>query len=159
VNGNGNLRRMKAPLNLPIRRPQGSFYKYRRPFWQARAVRRCFLENRRVWRLRKRIGTLDSDANSTGLKAALDLSIQRFQRSFHTYGTLYWAPLVVRRRLLENRRVWRLRKQIGIVDSDADFTRLKAPLHLSIRCFQRRFYTYRRPFWQAPVARRYFLEN
>jgi hypothetical protein len=112
-----------------------------------------------VWRLRKRIGTVDSDANSIGLKAASDLSVKDFQRSFYTYRKLFWPAPVALRCFLENRRVWRLRTRNGTVDSDANFTRLKAPLDLSIRRFQRSFYTYKRPLWQAPVDRRCFLEN
>jgi hypothetical protein len=82
VDGDGKLSRMKAPLNLSIRRFQQSFCTYRRSFGQVPVVQRCFLENRRLWRLRTRIGTVDSEANSTGLKAALELSIQRLQKGY-----------------------------------------------------------------------------
>jgi hypothetical protein len=61
-----------------------------------------------VWRLRKRIGTVDSDADFTRLKAELDLSIRHFHRSVHTYGTPFRPLLVVRRCFLEKLRVWRL---------------------------------------------------
>jgi hypothetical protein len=81
MDGDGNLSRMKAPLNLSIRRFQRGFYTYRKLFWPVAMVRRGFLQKRRVWRMRMRIGTVDSDANSTGLKAPLDLSIRCFQRS------------------------------------------------------------------------------
>jgi hypothetical protein len=93
------------------------------------------------------------DANFTGLKAPLDLLIQRFYRSLYTYRSLFWEAPVVGRCLLENRTVWRLWKRIG----DANFTRMKAALDLAIRRFQRCFYTYKRLFWQAPVVRRCFL--
>jgi hypothetical protein len=56
----------------------------------------------------KRISTVDSDANSTGLKAALDLSIRSFQRSFYTYRKLFWPAPVARRCILDKLRVWRL---------------------------------------------------
>jgi hypothetical protein len=42
---------------------------------------------------------------------------------------------------------------------DANMNRLKAPLTLSIRDFQRVIYTYGRPFWKAPVVLRRFVEN
>jgi hypothetical protein len=111
---------------------------------------------RRLW---TRIGTVDSDANSTGLKAPLGLSIRCFQRTLYTYRRPLWQAPVVRRCILENRRVRRLWTRIGTVDSDANSTGLKAPLGLSIRCFQRTLYTYRRPLWQAPVVRRCIVEN
>jgi hypothetical protein len=82
LDGDANFNRLNAALDVSIWRFQGSSYTYKVPFWPAPVVRRCILENQRVWRLRKRIGTVDSDANSTGLKAALDLSIKRFQRSY-----------------------------------------------------------------------------
>jgi hypothetical protein len=112
-----------------------------------------------VWRLRKQIGTVDSNANSTGLKAAFDLSIRCFQRSVYTYGKPFWPVPVVQRGFLQNRRVWRMRKRIGTVDSDANSTGLKAALYLSIWHFQRSFYTYKRLFLPAPVARRCILGN
>jgi hypothetical protein len=90
VDGDGNLSRMKAPLNFSIRRFQRGFYTYRKLFWPVPVVRRGFLQHRRVWRMRMRIGTVDSDANSTALKAALDLSIRRFLHSFHTYREVFW---------------------------------------------------------------------
>jgi G:T-mismatch repair DNA endonuclease (very short patch repair protein) len=45
------------------------------------------------------------------------------------------------------------------LDGDANFTRLNARLNLSIRNVQRSFYTYRKLFWPAPVARRCILED
>jgi hypothetical protein len=45
------------------------------------------------------------------------------------------------------------------LDRDANFTRLDAALDVSIRCFQRSFYTHRMLFWPASVVRRCFLEN
>jgi hypothetical protein len=85
LDGDANFTRMKAALDLSVRDSQRSFYTYIRPFWQTPVVRRCFVENRMVWRLWTQIGTVDSDANSTGLKAPLDLSIRRFLRRFYTY--------------------------------------------------------------------------
>jgi hypothetical protein len=82
---------------------------------------------------------MDSKTNFTRLKAALDLSIRRFHRSFCTYGTTFQPVPVVRRCILEKLGVWRMRKRIGTVDSDANSTGLKAALDLSIRRFQRRF--------------------
>jgi hypothetical protein len=55
-----------------------------------------------------RIGTVDSDANSTGLKAASGLSIRRFSRSVYTYRKSFWPTPVARRCILEDRHVWRL---------------------------------------------------
>jgi hypothetical protein len=49
--------------------------------------------------------------------------------------------------------------RMATVDGDANFNGLKEPLKLSIRRFQRVFYTYRTSFWQAPGVRRRFLEN
>jgi hypothetical protein len=69
----------------------------------------------------KGVGAVDAnwpytgDANFTRLKAALDLSIRRFHQSFYTYRSLFWQAPVVRRCLLENRRVWRLWKRIGSI--------------------------------------------
>jgi hypothetical protein len=51
MDSNTNFTRMKAPLDLSMRRFQRSFYTHRVPFWPAPVVRRCFVENRRVWRL------------------------------------------------------------------------------------------------------------
>jgi hypothetical protein len=93
-------------------------------------------------------GSLDGNANFTRLKAALDVSIRCFQRSFYTHRTPFWQSPVRRRCIPENRRVGGLLMRIG----DANFTQLNTPLHLSIRRFQRRFYTYRRQFWKAPVV-------
>jgi hypothetical protein len=45
------------------------------------------------------------------------------------------------------------------LDGDANFTRLNAALDVSIRHFQRSYYTYRKLFWPAPVARRCILED
>jgi hypothetical protein len=106
--GDANFTRLKAALDLSIRPFQRRFHTYIRPSCQGPVVRRCFLEDRRVWRLRKRIRTVDSDANSTGLKAPSDLSIQRFLRSFNTYRRPFWQVPVVRRCFVENRMVWRL---------------------------------------------------
>jgi hypothetical protein len=86
-----------------------------------------------------RIGTVDSDANSTGLNAPLDLSIRRFQRSFYTYRKLFWLAPVARRCILEKSGVRRLRKRIGTVDSNANSTELKAALDLSIRRCQQSY--------------------
>jgi hypothetical protein len=132
-----NFTQLNTPLNLSIWRFQRSFYTYRTLFWPAPVVLRCLLENRRVWSLWTRIGTVDSDANSTGLKAPLFLSIRCFQRRFYTYRRPFLHPPVVRRCFLENRRVWRLWKRIGTVDSNANSTGLKAGLDLSMRDFQR----------------------
>jgi hypothetical protein len=153
--GDANFTRLKAALDLSIRPFERRFHTYIRPSCQGPVVRRCFLEDRRVWRLRKRIRTVDSDASSTGLKAPSDLSIQRFLRSFNTYRRPFWQVPVVRRCLLENRRVGGLLIRIG----DAYFTQLNAPLNLSIQRFYQSFYTYRRPFWPVPVARRCILED
>jgi hypothetical protein len=49
--GDANFTQLNTPLNLSIRRFQGRFYTYKRQFWQAPVVRRCFLEDRHVWRL------------------------------------------------------------------------------------------------------------
>jgi hypothetical protein len=106
--GEAIFTRLKAPLDLSIWRFQRSFYTYKRPLWEAPVVRRCFLENRYVWRLWTQNGTVDSDANFTRLKAPLDLSIRRCQRCFYTYKRPLWQALVVRRCFLENRHVWRL---------------------------------------------------
>jgi hypothetical protein len=100
-------------------------------------------------------GSWDGDAKFTRLKAALDLSVRDFQRSFYAYRKLFWQMPVLRRCISENRRVGGLLMRIG----DANFTQLNTPLDLSRRRFQRRFYTYRRRFWQAPVVRRCLLEN
>jgi hypothetical protein len=120
--GDANFTQLKAPLDLSIRRFHRSFYTYRSPFWEAPVVRRCILENRRVRRLWTRIGTVDSDANSTGLKAPLFLSIRCFPRRLYTYRRPFLHAPVVRRCFLEKLRVRRLRKQIGTVDSNANFT-------------------------------------
>jgi hypothetical protein len=109
-----------------------------------------------VLQLWLRMGTVDSDANSTGLKAPLDLSIWRFQRGFYTYRGLFWPAPVAGRFILQVQRLWRL---YGSWDGDANFTRLNARLNLSIRHVQRSFYTYRKLFWPAPVARRCILED
>jgi hypothetical protein len=114
-------------------------------------LRRCIPENRRVGGLLMRIG----DANFTRMKAALDLSVRDFQRSFYTYRRPFWQTPVLRRCIPENRRVGGLLMRIG----DANFTQLNTPLNLSIRRFQRRFYTYRGQFWQAPVVRRCSLKE
>jgi hypothetical protein len=53
-------------------------------------------------------GHYTGEAIFTPLKAALDVLIKRFQRSFYTYRKLFWPVPVVRRFFLENRRVWRL---------------------------------------------------
>jgi hypothetical protein len=82
--GDANFTQLNTPLNLSIRRFQRSFDTHRKPFWLAPVARRCLLEDRRVWRLWTRIGTVDSDANSTGLKAPLGLSIRCFWRCFYT---------------------------------------------------------------------------
>jgi hypothetical protein len=44
-------------------------------------------------------------------------------------------------------------------DGDANLSLLKAPLKLSIRHFQRVFYTYRTQLWPALEVRRRFFEN
>jgi putative protein kinase ArgK-like GTPase of G3E family len=113
-------------------------------------ARRCILED-----LCRAISPVDSDADFTQLKAALELSIRRLQRSFYTYRRLVWQAPVVRRYFLEKRGVWGLWKRIG----DAILSQMKAMLDLSIRRCQRGFYTYRSVFWEVPVVRRYFLEN
>jgi hypothetical protein len=100
-------------------------------------------------------GSLDRDANFTRMKAALDLSVRDSQRSFYTYRRPSWQTPVHRRCISENRRVGGLLMRIG----DANFTQLNTPLNLSIRRFQRSFYTYRRPSWQTPVHRRCISEN
>jgi hypothetical protein len=139
-----------------MRHFQRSVWTYRKLFWQAPVARRCILEEPGVRRLRKQIGTVDSrNANSTVLKAGLDLSMRHFQRSFYTYRKLFWSAPVARRCILGNRRVGGLLMRIG----DANFTQLNTPLDLSIRRFQRRFYTYRRQYWLTPVARRCILED
>jgi hypothetical protein len=51
---------------------------------------------------------MDTKTNFTRLKAALDLSIRRFHRSFYTYGKPFWTVPVTRRCILEDRHVWRL---------------------------------------------------
>jgi hypothetical protein len=76
------------------------------------------------------------DANFNRLKAPLELSIRHFQRVL-TYRTPFGQAPVVLRCFLENRRLGRLLVRIGTVDGDANFNRLKAPLRLSIRHFQR----------------------
>jgi hypothetical protein len=139
LDGDANFTRMKAALDLSVRDSQRSFYTYRRSSWQTPVLRRCIPENRRVGGLLMRIG----DANFTQLNTPLHLSIRRFQRRFYTYRRQIWPAPVVRRCFVENRMVWRLWTQIGTVDSDANSTGLKAPLHLSIRRFLRPFYTYR----------------
>jgi hypothetical protein len=98
---------------------------------------------------------VDSDANSTGLKVELDLSIWYFQRSFYTYRRPFWQTPVLRRFIPENRRVGGLLMRIG----DANFTQLNTPLNLSIRRVSRSLYTYRKVFWPSPVARRCILGN
>jgi hypothetical protein len=101
------------------------------------------------------LGSLDGDTNFTRMKAALGLSVRDFQRSFYTYRIPFWQTPVLRRCISENRKVGGLLMRIG----DANFTQFHTPLNLSIRRFQRRCYTYRRQFWQAPVVRRCFLED
>jgi hypothetical protein len=49
--------------------------------------------------------------------------------------------------------------RFGTVDGDTHFARMKGELDLSVRDFQRSFYTYRRPFWQTPVLRLCTCEN
>jgi hypothetical protein len=49
--------------------------------------------------------------------------------------------------------------RIATVDGDANFNGLKAPLKLLISRFYRAFWTYRRPFREAPVVVRRFVEN
>jgi hypothetical protein len=105
--------------------------------------------------MRGGFGSLDGDANFTRMKAALDLSVKDSQRSFYTYRQPLWQTPVLLRCIPDNRRVGGLLMRIG----DANFTQLNTPLNLSIRRSQRRFHTYRRLFWQAPVARRCFLED
>jgi hypothetical protein len=100
-------------------------------------------------------GSWDGDANFTRMKAALDLSVREFQRSFYTYRRPFWQTPVRRRCIPENRRVGGLLMRIG----DANFTQLNTPLNLSIRRFSRSLYAYRKLFWPAPVVRRCFLEN
>jgi hypothetical protein len=70
-------------------------------------------------------GSLDGDANFTRMKAALDLSVRDFQRSFHTYRRQLWQTPVLRRCLPENRRVGGLLMRI----SDANFTQLNTRLN------------------------------
>jgi hypothetical protein len=105
--------------------------------------------------MRKRIGTVNGDANSTGLKAALDLSINHFQRSFETCKSYSGQP-----RWPDDAS---LRIDMcggfGSLDRDAISTRLNAPLNLSIQRFPRSLYTYRKLLWPAPVARRCILGN
>jgi hypothetical protein len=54
------------------------------------------------------ICTMDSNTNFTRMKAPLDLSIRRFQRSFYMYRELFLPAPVARRCILEDRHVWRL---------------------------------------------------
>jgi hypothetical protein len=54
---------------------------------------------------------------------------------------------------------WGLWLRFGPHTGDANFTRMKAPLDLSIRRIQGAFHTYRRLFWEVPVARRLFLDK
>jgi hypothetical protein len=51
VNGNGNLSRMKLTSDLSMWRFQRSFYTYKTLLWPAAVLRRCILEDSRVWRL------------------------------------------------------------------------------------------------------------
>jgi hypothetical protein len=76
-------------------------------------------------------GSLDRDANFTRMKAALDLSVRDFQRSFYTYKKPFWQMPVLRRCIPENRRVGGLLMRIG----DANFTQLNTPFNQSIRRF------------------------
>jgi hypothetical protein len=79
LDGDANFTRLNAHLNLSMWHFQRRLHTCRYVLWPAPVVRRCFLENQMVWRLWTRIGgTVDSDANSTGLKAALDLSLRCF---------------------------------------------------------------------------------
>jgi hypothetical protein len=144
--GEAIFTQLKAALDVSIRRFQRRFYTYRKLLWVAPVARRCFLENRHVWRL---YGSWDDHANVTRLNAALDVSIWHFQRSFYTYKRLFSPAPVARRCILGNRRVGGLLMRIG----DANFTQLNTPLNLSIWRFQRSFHTYRNLFWPAPVAR------
>jgi hypothetical protein len=84
-----------------------------------------------------------------------NLSVRDSRRSFYTSRRPLWQTPVHRRCISEDRRVGGLLMRIG----DANFTQLNTPLNLSIRYSQRRFHTYRRRFWQAPVVRRCFLED
>jgi hypothetical protein len=153
---NANSTVLKAGLDLSMRHFQRRFYIYRKVFWLAPVVRRCFLDDRRVWsEAVEANGHYTGEAIITRLKAALDVSRWHFQRSFYTYRKLFWPPPVARRCILGNRRVGGLLMRIG----DANFTQLNTPLNLSIRRFQRRFYTYRRQYWLTPVARRCILED
>jgi hypothetical protein len=127
--------RLNAALDVSRWHFQRSFYTYRRLFSPAPVARRFILGDRRVGGLLMRIG----DANFTRLNTPWNLSIWRFQRSFYTYRKLFWPAPVARRCFLENRRVWRLWKRIGTVDSDANSTGLKAALDLSLRRFQQSY--------------------
>jgi hypothetical protein len=136
LDGDANFTRLNARLNLSIWHLRRSFHTYRELFWPAPVARRCTLDDRHVWRLWQLAG----DAYFTRMNAALDLSVRDFQRSFYTYGRPFWQTPVLGRCIPENRRVGGLLMRIG----DANLTQLNTPLNLSIRRFQRRFYTYRR---------------
>jgi hypothetical protein len=153
--GDPKLNALKAPLSLSIRRFQRVFHTNRGPFWPAAAVRRRFLENRRPRGCRCELPLRIGDPKLNGLKALLSLSIRHFQRVFHTYRRPFWPAPEVRRRFLENPRPRGLSMRIG----DPKLNPLKAPLSLSIRHFQRVFWTYSIALYQAPEARRRFLEN
>jgi hypothetical protein len=143
--GEAIFTRLKTALDVSIRRFPRSLYTYRKLFWPALVPDDASLRIDMCGRF----GSLDRDANFTRMKAALDLSIWRFQRSFYTYRRPFWKTPVLRRCISENRRVGGLLMRIG----DANVTQLNTPLNLSIWRFQRSFYTYRKLFWQAPVAR------
>jgi hypothetical protein len=86
-----------------------------------------------------RIGTVDGDANVNCLKAPLKLSRGHFQRVFYTYRRPFGQAPVVLRCFVENRM---LGEGVGANcgrDGDPNLNRLKAPLILSVRRFQRRF--------------------
>jgi hypothetical protein len=141
---------LKVPLELSVRRFQRGFRRHRMLFWLHLVARRCILGNRSpggcgcdlVVQWRCKFHSIES-------------SLRRIQRSVYTYRRPSWQTPVLRRCIPENRRVGGLLMRIG----DANFTQLNTPLNLSIRRFQRRFYTYRRQFWQAPVVRRCFLKE
>jgi hypothetical protein len=51
VNGDAKRSEFQAASGLSIRRFPRSLYAYRKLLWPAPVVRRCFLEDRHVWRL------------------------------------------------------------------------------------------------------------
>jgi hypothetical protein len=51
LDGDANFTRLKVASGLSIRRFLQSIYTYRKILWPAPVARRCFLEDRHVWRL------------------------------------------------------------------------------------------------------------